>query len=56
MGLAIWLFTVLAERFSHTLIGRKITTVVAVVVVAWALVLIVLLATLTILAALGYYP
>jgi len=54
MGLAIWLFTVLAERFNQTRIGRKITTVVTVLVIAWAVVLVLLLTTLMILVSLGY--
>ena len=56
MGLAIWLLTVLAERFNRTPLGRRITTSVAVFVIAWAMMLAILLLTLTIAAALGYYP
>lgn len=56
MGFAVWLFTVIAEQLNKTRIGRMITTGVAVVVIAWALVLAVGLFTLTVMAALGEYP
>lgn len=56
MGLAVWILTVIAEQLNRTRIGRMVTTGVATVVIAWALVLAVGLLALTVMAALGQYP
>lgn len=56
MGLVIWLCAVIAERLNRTPLGQKITTGVAVFVIAYVMIIAVLLVTLTIAAALGYYP
>jgi hypothetical protein len=56
MGLVVWLCTVIAERLNRTPLGRKITTGVAVFVIAYFLIIVIGLLNLTIAAALGYYP
>lgn len=56
MGLAIALLTWTANRLNRTRIGRGITTGVASLVVAWAVLVAVLTSTLLVLAVLGYYP
>lgn len=56
MGLATWLLTVIAERLNRTRIGDLITTGVATIVIAWAIIVALLLITLTVAAALGDYP
>jgi len=56
MGLAVWLCTVIAERLNQTRIGRMVTTGIATVVIAWAIVVALLITSLLILAIFGYYP
>jgi len=56
MGLVVWLCTVIADRLNRTPLGRKITTGIAVFVIAVAIIEALLLLNLTIAAALGYFP
>lgn len=56
MGLAILLIKVVAEWLNRFRLGRLITTGVATVVIAWAVVVACLTTTLLVMAVLGYYP